>query len=90
MFCLPQLLRSAHVSRLQSTHMRFGMRMMQAQQLSSISASIRSADVKSSLAPYFTNPHPKNNVPEGIVAKLDRRLHLCKDHPLSIIKARYK
>eukprot|EP00598_Pedospumella_elongata_P001756 CAMPEP_0184969192 /NCGR_PEP_ID=MMETSP1098-20130426/2011_1 /TAXON_ID=89044 /ORGANISM="Spumella elongata, Strain CCAP 955/1" /LENGTH=403 /DNA_ID=CAMNT_0027490929 /DNA_START=166 /DNA_END=1375 /DNA_ORIENTATION=- len=44
--------------------------------------------LKSALEPYLINRHPKNNVPEGILNKLDKRLHLTKHHPLNIIKTK--
>lgn len=90
MFSLPQLLRSAHVSRLQCSNMRFGTRLMRTHHLSGMSSAAAPTSVKGSLSSYFTNPHPKNNVPEGIVAKLDKRLHVNKNHPLGIIKTRYR
>jgi hypothetical protein len=47
-----------------------------------------SVSVKDSLAPYFANKHPINNVPDGIIDKLDRKLHLQRHHPLNIIKTK--
>ena len=46
------------------------------------------SSVKNSLGAYFANKHPKNNVPLSIVEKLDKKLHLTKNHPLNIIKSR--
>ena len=33
-------------------------------------------------------PHPKNNVPESILPKIGRNLHLQKHHPLNVVKKR--
>ncbi|KAJ1415362.1 hypothetical protein B484DRAFT_454574 [Ochromonadaceae sp. CCMP2298] len=44
--------------------------------------------VRADLAPYFAPRHPANNVPESILGKVGRRLHLQKHHPLNIIKTR--
>jgi hypothetical protein len=55
----------------------------------SVVPTISDHSIKTALAPYLNNPHPKNNVPEGIYAKLDKRLHLKQHHPLNIIKTKY-
>jgi hypothetical protein len=54
-----------------------------------LSTSAASTSVQTSLDAYFANRHPKNNVPESIVTKLDKKLHLNKNHPLNIIKTRF-
>jgi hypothetical protein len=32
--------------------------------------------------------HPRNNIPETIIQKIGRNLHLQKNHPLNIIKTK--
>jgi hypothetical protein len=34
------------------------------------------------------NNHPNNNIPDSILQKIGRNLHLQKNHPLNIIKTK--
>ena len=43
-----------------------------------------------SVTAFLTTPHPNNNIPEQIIEKIGTNLHLKNDHPLGIIKTRYK
>lgn len=45
--------------------------------------------LSSAIGEYTSKKDPKYNVPESIVEKLDRKLHLQQHHPLNIIKKRY-
>mmetsp|Transcript_68872 Transcript_68872/g.135221 ORF Transcript_68872/g.135221 Transcript_68872/m.135221 type:complete len:427 (+) Transcript_68872:75-1355(+) len=79
------LIRHAYVPRM-AYHARLGQRNVAQAAFSSSRPSRES--VKSSLAPYFVDRHPKNNIPSSILEKVDKKLHLTKHHPLNIIKTR--
>ena len=51
--------------------------------MSSIHPSIMDTE---SLKRRIQMPHPKNNVPESIIPKIGRNLHLLPHHPLNIVK----
>ena len=83
-----QLMRSFHLGRMPAKSMRTSLGLSMAKAELSSAPPISDPTLKSALEPYLTNPHPKNNVPEGILGKLDKRLHLAKHHPLNIIKTK--
>jgi phenylalanyl-tRNA synthetase alpha chain len=41
-----------------------------------------------SILKQVTIAHPRNNIPESIIPKIGRKLHLQKDHPLNVVKKR--
>lgn len=82
-----QLMRSFHLT-LPTSSTRIGLSLNMAKAKFSSAPLISDPILKSALDPYLTNRHPKNNVPEGILSKLDKRLHLAKNHPLNIIKTK--
>lgn len=87
MLSLQHIVRHAYVARIPPMVPRTlsGLR-LQASTFASLSTD---TSVQADLKQYFANKHPKNNVPDSIVEKLDRKLHLTKNHPLNIIKSRY-
>ena len=83
-----RMMRCFHAPRLPIVGRRMGLGLNMAKASLSSTPVIADPVLKSALEPYLVNRHPKNNVPEGILNKLDKRLHLTKHHPLNIIKTK--